>query len=432
MTLSTASLLRALTVMLMSAAAVGQSDDSPTWPEYRGPTRDGHAPRAEIPLRWGEKDNVRWKTPIRGSGWSSPVVVDGRIWLTSATEDGREMFAVAVDAESGEIAHDRRVFSVEAPESKNRLNSYASPSPTVEAGRVYVHFGTYGTACLDADSGKTLWERRDVHCDHMEGPGASPILLDDLLVVNMDGGDVQYVIALDKVTGETRWKAERSEALDKLVPDMRKAYSTPIVIEVDGARRLISSGAGATVAYDPKSGRELWKVRHGGFSMSSRPVVSGDMLVLNTGYMRARLVAVRTGGAGDVTDSNVVWTYRRGVPNMSSPLLVGERLYMVSDQGIASCIDISGGERIWQQRIEGQHCASPLYAAGRIYFFDREGRSVVIAPGDEYRELAINQLDDGCMASPAVVGDALVLRTKTHLYRIERGSSPTKGAGPPR
>ena len=418
--MGTSKWLRVGTVaLILTASAAAQSGESPSWPDYRGPMQDGRAPQAKLPLKWSEKDNVRWKTAIRGSGWSSPVIMDGTIWLTSATEDGREMFVIAVDAQTGDVVHDRRVFKVAEPEEKNRLNSYASPSATVEAGRVYVHFGSYGSACLDAKSGKTLWERRDIKCDHMEGPGSSPILVGDLLVLNMDGGDVQYVIALDKNTGETQWKSERSEDLGERVPDLRKAYSTPVVIEVGGAKRLVSSGAGATVAYDPISGRELWKVRHGGFSMSSRPVVVGDLILLNTGYMGARLVAARTAGEGDVTDSNVVWTYTRGVPHMSSPVLVDERLYMVSDGGIASCLDVSEGERIWQERIEGQHCASPLYGGGRIYFFDREGRSVVIAPGDEYRELAVNELDGGFMASPAVFGNALILRTHTHLYRIE-------------
>lgn len=410
-----ASALVALAVLL--AAQTGPKPDG--WPDFRGPRRDGHAPSARVPLEWSEKKNVRWKTPIRGQGWSSPVVESDKIWLTSATSKGHEMFVLALDLASGEEILARTLFHNEEPEPKNALNSYASPSPVIDEGRVYVHFGTYGTACLSTASGATIWQRRDIRCDHMEGPGSSPVLVGDLLIFNVDGGDVQYVIALDKETGKTKWKTERSENLQQFVPDRRKAYSTPIVLEVDGEQRLISSGARATVAYDPVSGKELWKLRHEGFSMSSRPIAGSGLLFLNTGFMRPRLLAVRPDGEGDVTDDNVVWTCHRNVPTIPSPLHVGGRLYMVSDNGILTCLAAKTGKRLWRERLDGPHCASPVYAAGRIYFFDRDGRTVVVAPGPEYRELAVNELDDGFMASPAVVGNAFILRTRTHLYRIE-------------
>jgi outer membrane protein assembly factor BamB len=343
------------------------------------------------------------------------------VWVTTADESGHELSAVAVDFETGEVLHDRLVFEVDDPEPKNKLNSYASPSPVIEAGRVWVHFGTYGTACLDTRTGDTLWERRDIHCDHMEGPGSSPLLFDDLLIFHMDGGDVQFAIALDKATGETRWQQPRSAEVEHLAPDLRKAYSTPIVVDVDGAPRLISSGAQATVACDPRTGKELWTVRTGGFSMSARPLFDGETLFLNTGYMTAELIAVRAAGEGDVTATNIAWRYRRGVPKMASSVLVDGRLYMVSDDGIATCLEAGSGEPLWRQRIGGQHCASPVFAAGRIYFFGRGGHTVVVEAGDAYRQLADNELDAGFMASPAIAGDAFVLRTTTHLYRIEEG-----------
>lgn len=390
------------------------------WPDYRGPTRDGHAPSdAKPPLRWSDKENVRWKTELRGTGWSSPVVHDKKVWMTSATKDGKEHFVLAVDFETGELVHDKTLWKIARPQPKHRMNSYASPSPVVDAERVYVHFGTYGTACLDAVDAKLLWERRDLECDHIVGPGSSLCLYEDLLIFHVDGGDVQYVIALDKKSGETRWKTQRSVDFRNLTPDERKAYSTPILARIDGEERLICVGAEATNAYEPKTGKELWRYRYKGFSMSFRPVVYDGMLYLSTGFMKAQLHAVHANGRGDVTEENLAWSYRRNVPTIPSPLVVDGRFYMLSDSGIASCLDAKTGKALWRQRLDGAYCASPVFANGRIYLFDREGRTHVLAPGDEYRVLAENQLGDGFMASPAIVGDAFVLRSKTHLYRVE-------------
>lgn len=405
------------------ALATLASTNELAWPDYRGPTRDGHAAAARLPLEWSEKKNVRWKSEITGVGWSSPIVGEGRIWITTATEDGKLMKILGLDLETGALLVQRVLFENEKPHEKNALNSYASPSCVIERGRVYAHFGTYGTACLDTQSGETIWERRDINCDHMEGPGSSPVLWGSLLIMNVDGGDVQYVTALDKKTGETRWKTDRTVKLDHLPADLRKAFSTPILIDVDGKPRLFSSGAEATAAYDPESGEQLWTVRHPGFSMSSRPVTDGEVVFLNTGFFKAGLVAVRIEGEGDVTDENVLWNFTRGVPLIPSPLLVDGRIYFTSNGGIATCLDTKTGESVWKERIGGEHCASPIYASGRIYFFDREGRTVVIAPDDDYRVLATNELDHGFMASPAVVEDALILRTNKHLYRIEQDRS---------
>ncbi|MEM7200300.1 MAG: PQQ-binding-like beta-propeller repeat protein [Planctomycetota bacterium] len=410
---------------LAAASTCDAQSASLAWPDYRGPGQEGHAAAAKVPLRWSETDNVRWKTAIPGQGWSTPAIANGRVWLTSATDNGQRLFVVAINADSGQLELERTLFEVDEPAPKHSLNSYASPSPVLDQERVYAHFGTFGTACLDAKTGDTLWVRDDIHCDHMVGPGSSPLLVDDLLVVPMDGGDVQYVIALDKQTGETTWRRPREQDLAARTPDERKAFSTPILIDVDNQRQLISTGADATVSYEPATGDALWFVRHRGFSMSTRPVAGHGMVYLTTGFMRPRLLAVRTGGRGDVTETHVAWSYRRNVPTMPSPLLVDHRLYMVDNSNVATCLDAISGERLWRHRLGSEHCASPLYAAGRIYYFDRDGKTVVIAPGDRYEELAVNQLEDGFMASPAVLGDALILRTRSHLYRIEDDDAAT-------
>ncbi len=408
--------------ILLALATLGPVQHS-DWPEYRGPRCDGTALGAELPLRWSEEQNVRWKTEVHGRGWSSPVVLGERIWLTTATPEGTKLSVLALDLATGKVLVDRLLYEVDAPESRNALNSYASPSPVVADGRVFVSFGTYGTACLDAATAETVWERRDLRCDHMEGPGSSPFLHDGRLFLNVDGGDVQYVVALDAKSGETIWRTERSVELASLAADVRKAFSTPIIAEVqteDGVvQELVSSGARATYGYDLSTGKELWRVRHPGFSMSSRPILVGDTVILTTAFMRPELWAIRVGGRGDVTETHVKWTNTRGAPTMPSPVIVDGLLFQTSDRGMASCIDVANGETLWQERLGADVCASLLLTTGRVYFFDREGKTTVIAPKRTFEKLAESTLAKGCMASPAVGGDALLLRTETHLYRIE-------------
>ncbi|MAF65566.1 MAG: quinonprotein alcohol dehydrogenase [Planctomycetes bacterium] len=393
------------------------------WPDFRGPTADGHAADANPPMEWSEARNVSWKTAIHGRGWSTPVVRDGLAWMTTADEGGHALSVVCVDIGKGAVVHDRVLFEVPEPQERMALNSYASPSAVIEQGRVWIHFGAEGTACLDTATGRTLWERRDLRCEHLVGPGSSPILHGTRLLFHVDGADVQYVTALDKNTGETVWRTERSVDLSGEAPDRRKAFSTPILLAADGHEQLISTGANASVAYDPRDGSELWKVLYSGFSQSSRPIAAEGVVYLNTGFMKPQLWAVRADGTGDVTASHVLWKRRRGVPTMSSPLLVAGRLFLVSDGGIVSCLAADTGAELWRARVGGEYSASPLFAAGRLYFCDRGGLTTVITPTDELCVLAENELDSGLMASPAVVGDALLLRTGTHLYRIEEVAS---------
>jgi len=409
-----------VTLLMVSPAAAPAGD---SWPQFRGPTGDGHADATGLPLHWSETENVIWKVPIHGRAWSSPVVLDGQVWLTTATEDGLEMFAVCVDLDSGEVLHDLRVFTNrEITQEMHSLNSFASPTPVVEKGRVWVHFGVYGTACLDTASGKVLWQRRDLHCDHFRGPGSSPILWGGLLIFPMDGIDVQYVVALDKETGRTVWKTDRSIDLEAFNPDFRKAYSTPLVVEAAGRTQLISTGAQGSYSYDPATGKELWRVTVPGFSNASRPLFGGGLVLVNSGFGRAQLWAVRPDGEGDVTETHVVWKATKGIPVKPTPVLVDGLIYMADDRGVASCLELATGETVWQERLGGQFSASPIYADGRIYFFSHDDAATVIRPGRTFQALATNRLDAGCMASPAVVGKALIVRTKTHLYRIEDAS----------
>jgi outer membrane protein assembly factor BamB len=374
-----------------------------------------------VPLTWSEDQNVVWKTPIAGRGWSSPVVWGKQVWLTTATTDGKEMSVMCLDRDGGQVVHDIKLFQNDKPAPINGVNSYASPTPAVEEGRVYAHFGTYGTACLDTRTAKPVWVRRDLNCNHEAGPGASPLLAGDRLYLAVDGTDVQYVMALDKATGKTVWKTPRSANFSGIGADRRKAFHTPTLIDVGGRGQLVCPGAAEAVAYEPDTGKEIWKVRYpGGYSGVSRPVLAGGVVVLNGGFESFPVVAVRPTGSGDVTATHVAWQFPRGGPGKTSPLVAGGLLYMLQDGGVLSCLEPATGQEIWHQRLNGGYSASPVLADGRMYLCDDRSTTLVLAPGREFKQLAANKLDAGCMASPAVAGKAIFLRTKTHVYRLEQ------------
>jgi outer membrane protein assembly factor BamB len=311
----------------------------------------------------------------------------------------------------------------------NNVNGYASPSPVIESGRVYIHFGSYGTACLDTATHKTLWIRQDLPCRHYRGPGSSAILFENLLVLTFDGADVQYLAALDKGTGKTVWKTDRTsvwkdldeQGLPKREGDFRKAFSTPLAVDVGGTFQLISPSSYGAFAYEARTGREIWKIDHGCYSPAARPVFGNGLVYVITGRGKPELWAIRPDGQGDVTGSHVAWKFTdRGVPEDPSPLLVDDLLYMVSGDGLLTCLDAATGGAVWSERLGGNYEASPIFVDGRIYFFSVQGKSTVLKAGRTFEVLATNKLDAGFMASPAVAGKALYLRTKTHLYRIEQ------------
>jgi len=414
------------------------------WNQFRGPNGDGKSLATNLPVECGETTNVRWKTPIHDEGWSSPVVWGNQIWLTTGREDGSELFAICVDLESGDVVHDIKVFDVADPQKAyGGLNTHATPTPIVEEGRIYVHFGTYGTACLDTQTGQKLWERRDLNCDHRVRPASSPIIDGDSLFLHFDGVDLQFVVALDKNTGNTLWLRNREvhsnlgtvlkteglsdadiEKTKKAKPnDNRKAYATPTIIAYRGQQQLVSPAAEVTFSYDLKTGEELWRVRHPGWGWNAacRPIFEHGLVYVTTGISR-RLLAVRPTGTGDVTDTHVAWASRRFVPNLPSPVIVDDLLFMVSDQGFASCLEAKSGRELWKERLRagGDHWASPVYADGRIYFCGRKGIVSVIAAAREFHLLAENRFEASFIASPAIAGNALILRSLTHLYCIGR------------
>src|SRR3954470_6900739 len=389
------------------------------WPQFRGPDGNGVSNATGLPIRWSESENVRWKTAVHGKVWSSPIVLVPRIWMTTATPDGKELFVVAVDKATGRIVIDQKIFDVPNPQAAHDFNSYASPTPvgelrtsSREPDRVYVTFGSPGTAALDASTGKVLWTRRDLECNHFRGAGSSPILFRDLLVMHFDGSDVQYVVALDKRTGRTVWKTDRSIDFQdvengriKLDGDLRKAFSTPQIVEVGGRPVLISPGSKATYGYDPLTGKELWRiVERAYYSASNRPVAGDGLVFYTTGFDRGIVMAVRADGGGDVSASHVAWRSPRGAPQKPSLLLLGGLLFMVNDAGIVTCLDAKSGDEVWHARVPDSYSASPIAADGRIYFFSEDGKTTVIEAGRTFKVLGQNTLDDGFMASAAVDG----------------------------
>ena len=409
---------RILSCSLVLSGLICSPVVSAQWPQFRGPDGQGHSTETGLPLEWSESRNVAWKVPVPGGGWSSPVVAGGRIWLTSAVdrvEGGRtrgvSLRLLAYDAATGREVVNVEAFELRSPGPINGKNSHASPTPIVDAERVYVHFGAQGTAAFTS-AGEPVWRTR-LGYESQHGAGGSPALHNGLLIVNCDGnGGDAYVVALDARTGTVRWKTARRYPADQ-------AYTTPLVIRAGDRDQVISIGAYRAAAYDPDNGREIWRVSYGdGFSNVPRPVYGQGLVFIATGFQQPTLIAVRPDGSGDVTRSHVAWTLRRGAPFTPSPVLVGEDLFLVNDAGIATAVEAKTGQIHWQQRLGGNYSASPVYADGRIYFLSEEGQATVIAPARTFQRLATSQLDGATLASIAVADKSFFIRTHSHLYRI--------------
>jgi len=404
-------------VLVLAAAQAAASE----WPQFRGPDGEGHAKATNLPTRWSDTENVAWKQEIPGKGWSSPVVWNGTVYLTTAVpQDGEDesapqsLRALALDSRSGKILWNTEVFQQTTGTRVHKKNSHASPTPIVDGRRLFVHFGTHGTACLDL-AGKVLWRNDDLKYAPVHGNGGSPILVGERLIFSCDGADVQFVTALDADTGKIIWRTARKveEAPKKF------SFSTPLAIEVDGRTQVISPGSGAVISYDAEDGTEIWRVRYRGYSVIPRPVYGHGMIFISTGYDSPTLMAIRVNGRGDVTDTHVAWTLSKAVPHSPSLLLIGSELYFVSDRGIASCLDARTGETHWQERIGGNFSASPLFADGRIYLQSEEGEGIVLNVGTKYEEIARNPLNERTLASYAVLNGAFLIRGDKHLFRLQ-------------
>jgi len=432
----------AIVVAVLFFSATLQAD----WPEFRGPGGQGVVESAVVPVTWSESENVTWKTGISGKGWSSPVVLGRQVWLTTAVENEptpeqiEEQFrksgldekkftrrqvagnvslrAICVDRETGKLLREIELFEIESPDAIHVANSYASPTPVIEKDRLYCHFGANGTACVDTSTDEVVWDRK-VQVDFSVGAGSSPIIYKNLLVLVCDGIDEQFVTALDKTTGKTVWRTRRPPIR---IEDgqRRKAYSTPLVVNHDGRDQLVIPGAQWVVSYEPQTGEEIWRVDHGsGFSNVPRPVYSNGMVYICTAFGKPQLWAIRVDGRGDVTDTHVVWKHVQQIPAKPSPVLVDDMLFVISDIGIATCLDAPTGKLRWRKRISGNHSASPTVVDDRVYFLSEEGEITTIRASADYEELAKGKIDGRIMASPAVLESVVLLRSDSNLYRIE-------------
>ncbi|MBX9791221.1 MAG: PQQ-binding-like beta-propeller repeat protein [Pirellulales bacterium] len=387
------------------------------WPQFRGPNSDGHAAKTATPLEWSDTKNVAWKVAVPGLGWSSPVVADGKIFLTTAVPRGAglSLRALALDTTSGKVLWDREVRAVETAPAIHVKNSHASPTSIYRDGALFVHFGTLGMARLAASDGSIKWFCNELIYAPVHGSGGSPILQDGKLVVVCDGSSQPFVAAVDAESGRIAWKTSRS-----VEARISHSFATPALVEVNGKTQVIAPGPNHLAAYDLASGTELWRVQAAGWSVVPQPAIAHGLVIYNHDYDHPELLAVKLGGAGDVTESHVVWRLQRGAPSSPSPLVVGDDLYFVSDKGIASCVNAKTGEGHWSERLGGNYSASPIFANGKILFLDEDGVATWVEPGRQFVVYGRNEVPGRTFATPAFADGAMYLRTDEHLYKIAK------------
>ena len=400
----------------------------PQWTHFRGSNLNGISSESGLPTTWSDSSHIQWKTSIAGKGWSSPVVYGNQVWLT--TEENKEMRAICYDFQTGKIIHNKIVFNPDTLYRKHSINTYATPTPAIDEDFVYLHFGRYGTACLDRGTGETIWKRSDMQVEHIQGPGSSLLLYKDKLIVHMEGTVNQYIAALDKNTGETLWKTDRpKEIYDQLSPIGKKAYITPIIVTVNGRDLMISNGSAVCVAYDPETGEEVWHIIQGEDSTIAMPVESNGIVYFYTGFVTgndgkqyAELFAVNPDGKGDIGPSNILWRVKSPRLQLLTPVVVNGLLYTVDSKGVLSCLDAANGTTIWSKKLKGKYHSSPVYADGYVYISSTRGNTLVLKAGSELEIVSENTLDGEIWATPALTGGAMLMRTSKFLYKISRNS----------
>jgi outer membrane protein assembly factor BamB len=422
-------ILHSLLIVFFLFTTKQSSSQEKNWTQFRGSNLNGMAISENIPLKWDESV-IKWKTEIHDKGYSSPVVYNNQIWVTTATTDGKKLYAVCLDYQTGKIIYDLLVFTPEVVEGKHSLNTYASPTPCIEKDKVYVHYGSMGTACINTADGSIVWKRTDLKCKHVQGPASSPIIYKNMLILHFEGTDVRFIVALDKTNGQTIWRSDRpAEPYEPLQEIGRKAYITPIIVNVKGRDMLISDGSAVCIAYDPNTGREIWRVVDGAESTIAMPFTENGVVFWYAGYMVAddgskytNLLAVNPDGSGDITRTNVIWKKRDELSRNHSltPVIKDGLIYTVNTFNKLMCIDAASGEEVWSKHLLSNYDASPIYVNGNIWFFSVKGEVLTIKEGRKYEVIASNKMESGIWATPAVLRNSIIVRTQNYLYRISQ------------
>ena len=410
-----------LSVLAMSFAVLStaQAED---WPCFRGPGRQGISQEKNVPTQWNASSNIRWKTPIPGEGWSSPIVWGDRVFVTTALDGGKSLHLICLDRTSGKIAWDNELTQQE-PKYKQGPNSYATSTPVTDGRRVYVVACDGRILAADMD-GKVVWANSEFDYYSQHGLAVSPVLYEDMVIVPFDWSspgpnksvgwqtpwDKAVILAVDKNTGKTRWRGSRGGS--------QIAHVTPQIAGVDGRDQLVSGAGGVVQGFDPKSGERLWTVSSPGEGVVPSVVVGDSMAFTASGFGEETILAVRLGGSGDVTQTHVAWRVKEDVPHVPSMLYVSPRLYSITETGVISCRRGTTGELLWRERMGGKHSASPVWADGKVYFLAEKGKMTVIEDGPAFKVVAQNELGETCCASPAISQGNIFLRTERALYCI--------------
>ena len=389
------------------------------WTEFRGQNGTGHSAFKGIPTEWSDaSENIEWKTELKGLGWSSPVIANNKIWLTTADESAGELSVLILDLATGKLEKSIKVFEKKLGRI-HKKNSHASPSALIDGDLVFVHFGDYGTACLN-QSGEVLW-KKVLSYGHFHGPGGSPVVYQDKLIISCDGGDKQFLIALNKKTGDEIWKVAKKHIHPARFSGGKMkaiAFSTPSLREVEGRHEVVACGADHIAGFDPETGKENWWAAYDGYSIVPRPIFFKDMVYYASCYNTPVLYGLKISGSGEITKS-VAWETKKGAPHNPTPIVVGNELYAVSDRGIAQCLDAETGKVHWTQRMGRGYSASPIFVDGKIYFQDETGGTTVIRPGTDYEELAKNKITGRTLSTPVPVAGGLLIRTDKSLMLVK-------------